>query len=127
MEAAPEDQWYKKGTLYHIYPLSFADSNGDGYGDIQGIIDHLDYLNNGKSDSLGVAVVWLSPIYVSPMADWGYDVADHLAIDPRFGTMADFEELLKKVHARGIKLLMDFVPNHTSIMHKWFVESRSSR
>jgi len=127
MEPGTGDLWYRKGTLYHLYPLSFSDSNGDGYGDIRGIIEHLDYLNDGAADSLGVNAVWLSPIYVSPMADWGYDVADHKAIDPRFGTMADFDELLAKVHARGMKLLMDFVPNHTSIIHSWFTESRSSR
>lgn len=127
MEQISEDEWYRKATLYHIYPLSFADSNGDGYGDIRGIIDHLDYLNNGKADSLGVTAVWLSPIYLSPMADWGYDVADHMAIDPRFGTMADFDELLKGIHSRGMKLLMDYVPNHTSVLHKWFIEARSSK
>ncbi len=110
-----------------MYPLSFADSNGDGYGDIRGIIDHLDYLNNGNSDSLGITALWLSPIYLSPMADWGYDVADHTAIDPRFGTMADFDELLEKAHERGVKLLLDFVPNHTSELHKWFTQSRASQ
>ena len=127
MEPAPIDPWYRHATLYHIYPLSFADSSGDGYGDLRGIIDHLDYLNNGQSDSLGISALWLSPIYLSPMADWGYDVADHMAIDPRFGTMADFDELLTKLHERGVKLLLDFVPNHTSELHKWFIESRSSK
>jgi len=127
MEPAPKDPWYRHATLYHIYPLSFADTNGDGYGDLRGIIDHLDYLNNGEADSLGVSAVWLSPIYLSPMADWGYDVADHMAIDPRFGTMADFDELLAKLHERGVKLLLDFVPNHTSELHKWFMEARSSK
>ncbi len=118
--------WYHHATLYHIYPLSFADSNGDGFGDIKGIISHLDYLNDGAGGGLGVGAVWLSPIYVSPMADWGYDVADHMAIDPRFGTMADFDRLLKQVHRRGMKLLLDFVPNHTSNLHNWFLESRSA-
>src|SRR5947208_763792 len=103
MEPIRPDQWYKRATLYHIYPLSFADSNGDGYGDLRGIINHLDYLNDGTSRSLGISAVWLSPIYVSPMADWGYDVADHREIDPRFGTMADFDQLLNKVHDRGMK------------------------
>jgi alpha-glucosidase len=126
MEALSEDPWYRRATLYHIYPLSFADSNGDGYGDLRGIIDHLDYLNDGSADSLGVSAVWLSPIYLSPMADWGYDVADHMAIDPRLGSMSDFDELLAKLHARGMKLLLDFVPNHTSILHDWFTASRSS-
>jgi alpha-glucosidase len=127
MEQKLQDEWYREATLYHIYPLSFADSNGDGYGDIPGITQHLDYLNDGTADSLGVTAVWLSPIYQSPMADWGYDVADHQAIDPRFGTMADFEKLLAAMHKRGMKLLMDYVPNHTSVLHRWFIESRSSR
>lgn len=123
----PADPWYRRSTLYHIYPLSFADSNGDGYGDLRGIIDHLDYLNDGTAQSLGVTAVWLSPVYLSPMADWGYDVADYRQIDPRFGTMADFDELLAKLHQRGIKLLMDYVPNHTSVLHEWFKQSRRSR
>jgi alpha-glucosidase len=127
MEEVTEDPWFRKAALYHIYPLSFADSNGDGYGDIRGIIDHLDYLNDGTAESLGITAVWLSPIYLSPMADWGYDVADHQAIDPRFGTMDDFDELLGELHRRGMKLLLDFVPNHTSILHRWFVESMASR
>ena len=127
MESVVADPWYRRATLYHIYPLSFADSNGDGFGDLRGIIDHLDYLSGKDGEGLGVSAVWLSPIYVSPMADWGYDVADFTAIDPRFGTMADFEDLLAKLHERDIKLLMDFVPNHTSILHEWFREARSSK
>jgi alpha-glucosidase len=127
MSTEPAEPWYRRAVLYHVYPLSFADSNGDGYGDLTGIIDHLDYLNDGTADSLGIDAIWLSPVYVSPMADWGYDVADYTAIDPRFGTMADFERLLKEVHRRGMKLLMDFVPNHTSVRHSWFVEASSSR
>src|SRR5262249_31061607 len=126
MDPVVPDPWFKRATLYHIYPLSFADSNGDGYGDLRGIIEHLDYLNHDEDDSLGVTAVWLSPIYKSPMADCGYDVSDHKAIDPRFGTMKDFDELLEKLHKRGVKLLMDYVPNHTSIQHPWFTESRSS-
>ncbi|GAC1372225.1 MAG: alpha-amylase family glycosyl hydrolase [Candidatus Saccharimonadales bacterium] len=121
------DPWYRRATLYHIYPLSFADSNGDGFGDLRGIIDHMDYLNSKSGEGLGVSAVWLSPIYVSPMADWGYDVADYTAIDPRLGTMADFEELVEKLHEYGIKLLLDYVPNHTSVMHEWFRQSQSSR
>ncbi len=119
--------WYQHGVLYHIYPLSFADSTGDGFGDLRGIINHLDYLNDGTAESLGVSAIWLSPIYRSPMADWGYDVADHCTVDPRFGTMADFDELVAAVHQRGMKLLMDYVPNHTSVQHAWFTESRASR
>lgn len=126
MEEPKIEPWYNSATLYHIYPLSFSDSNGDGYGDLQGIIRHLDYLNDGSAESLGVGAIWLSPIYVSPMADWGYDVADHKDIDPKFGNMRDFERLLKEVHRRGMKLLLDYVPNHTSILHPWFLESRSS-
>jgi alpha-glucosidase len=122
-----EKPWYQNAVLYHIYPLSFADSNGDGFGDIKGIIDHLDYLQNGHSDSLGVGAVWLSPIYLSPMADWGYDVADYRTIDPRFGTMTDFDSLVRGVHKRGMKLLMDYIPNHTSILHEWFSDARMSK
>jgi alpha-glucosidase len=127
MTKSSDDKWFRRATLYHVYPLSFADSNGDGFGDIRGIIEHLDYLNNGRSDSLGITAVWFSPMYLTQLADWGYDVADHKAIDPRFGTMQDFDELLAKVHERGMKLLMDFVPNHTSVLHHWFIESKSSR
>ncbi len=124
MDSDITDPWYRRAVLYQVYPLSFADSNGDGFGDIPGIIKHLDYLNNGTSDSLGVDAIWLSPVYVSAMADWGYDVADYTSIDPRFGTMADFDRLLSEVHRRGMKLMMDFVPNHTSVLHRWFMQSR---
>jgi alpha-glucosidase len=127
MEPVIVAPWYRQATLYQIYPLSFADSNGDGFGDIPGIIKHLDYLNDGTSESLGVGAIWLSPIYASPMADFGYDVADHKAIDPKFGTMEDFERLIREVHGRDMKLLMDFVPNHTSVRHKWFSEARRSQ
>lgn len=127
MEPVVVEPWYRSSTLYHIYVPSFADSNGDGFGDIRGIIDHLDYLSDQHGQSLGVGAIWLSPIYVSPMSDWGYDVCDHKAIDSRFGTMADFERLLKVVHDRGMKLLMDYVPNHTSVEHPWFKDARSAR
>src|SRR5262245_24212056 len=127
MEPNQSDPWYHSATLYHIYPLSFADSNGDGFGDLRGIVEHLGYLNDDTASSLGVGAIWLSPIYVSRMVDWGYDVVDHKAIDPRFGTMADFDALLTEVHRRGMKLLMDYVPNHTSDLHPWFVEARSSK
>jgi len=108
--------------LYQIYPLSFADSNGDGFGDLQGIVDHLDHL-----EWLGVDGIWLSPITVSPNADWGYDVADYCAVQPEMGTLADLDRLVAAAGARGIRVLLDFVPNHTSDQHPWFVESRSSR
>ena len=108
--------------IYQIYPRSFQDTNGDGIGDLKGIERRLDYLA-----SLGVDAIWISPIYPSPMADFGYDVADYCGVDPRFGTLADFDDLLAQAHARGLKVLLDFVPNHTSDRHPWFVESRSSR
>jgi len=114
--------WWQTGVIYQIYPLSFADSNGDGYGDLPGILGKLDYLK-----WLGVDAVWISPIYPSPLADYGYDVSDHKAVNPVFGTMEDFDRLLAACHERGIKLLLDFVPNHTSDQHPWFLESRSSR
>ncbi len=114
--------WWKHAVIYQIYPWSFMDANGDGIGDLAGIRSRLDYL-----EWLGVDTVWLSPIYPSPMADYGYDVANYVDVDPRFGTLADFDALLADVHARHMRLLLDFVPNHTSDRHPWFVESRSSR
>ena len=114
--------WWKSVVVYQIYPRSFADSNGDGFGDLGGIIERLDHLQ-----ALGVDVVWLSPIYRSPQADNGYDISDYRDIDPMFGTLAEFDTLLTKVHELGMKLVMDLVVNHTSDEHQWFVESRSSR
>ena len=114
--------WWKSAVVYQIYPRSFADSNGDGFGDLGGIIGRLDYLR-----ALGVDVIWLSPIYRSPQADNGYDISDYRDIDPLFGTLAEFDALLAKVHELGMKLVMDLVVNHTSDEHPWFVESRSSR
>lgn len=114
--------WWQKGIIYHIYPRSFADSNGDGIGDLNGIIEHLDYLAD-----LGVDAIWLSPIYPSPDKDFGYDVADYKDIDPRYGTLADFNRLVQEAHARGIRVILDLVLNHTSDQHPWFQESRSSR
>jgi alpha-glucosidase len=114
--------WWQKGVIYQIYPLSFADSNGDGYGDLPGIAGKLDYL-----EWLGVNAIWLSPIYPSPMADGGYDVSDYTGIHPWFGTMKDFDRLLRGCHDRGMKLILDYVPNHSSDQHAWFLESRSSR
>jgi len=115
--------WWQTGVIYQIYPRSFQDSNGDGVGDLPGITRRLDYL----SDTLGVDAVWLSPIYPSPMHDFGYDVADYCDIHPLFGTLADFDRLLEETHRRGLKLLLDLVPNHTSDEHPWFLESRRSR
>lgn len=114
--------WWKTAVLYQIYPRSFADSNGDGMGDIAGIIDHLDHL-----DWLGVDGIWLSPVTVSPNADWGYDVADFCAVQPDLGTLAEFDRLVAEAERRGIRILMDLVPNHTSVEHPWFVDSRSSK
>ncbi|MEM1003052.1 MAG: alpha-amylase family glycosyl hydrolase, partial [Bacteroidota bacterium] len=113
--------WWKEGVIYQIYPRSFKDSNGDGVGDLRGIISELDYLQ-----SLGIDILWLSPIYRSPNDDNGYDISDYYKIMEEFGTMADFDELLEGIHQRGMKLLMDLVVNHTSDEHEWFQQSRQS-
>ncbi len=119
--------WWQTGVIYQVYPRSFKDSNGDGVGDLQGVIDQLDYLNDGTSDSLGIDAIWISPFYPSPMADFGYDIADYTDVDPLFGDLATFDRLLYEAHRRGIRVILDFVPNHTSDEHPWFVESRASR
>ncbi|HEX5013341.1 MAG TPA: alpha-amylase family glycosyl hydrolase [Candidatus Limnocylindrales bacterium] len=118
--------WWREGVLYQIYPRSFQDSNGDGIGDLRGITSRLDHLG-GRPDSLGVDGIWLSPFYPSPMADFGYDVSDYCDVDPAYGTLADFDELVREAHARGIRVIVDLVPNHTSDRHAWFQESRASR
>lgn len=123
----PEMSWWKTGVIYQIAVPSFADSDGDGKGDLRGIIDRLDYLNDGTASSLGVDAIWLTPINASPLHDFGYDVSDYYSINPSFGTMQEFEELLSACHERGIRVMMDLVLNHTSSEHPWFVESRSSR
>lgn len=117
----PGHEWWRHSTIYQIYPKSFADSNADGVGDLRGIIDHVDYLVR-----LGVGAIWLSPIYRSPQDDNGYDIADYYQIDPVFGTMDDFDELLEALHTRGIRLIMDTVVNHTSDEHPWFAAAKSS-
>jgi alpha-glucosidase len=117
-----ETTWWQRAVIYEVYPRSFQDSNGDGVGDLNGIFDRLDYLVG-----LGVDAVWITPIYPSPMADFGYDVANYCDIDPLFGTLSGFDRLLAEVHRRGLRMILDFVPNHTSVEHPWFVESRSSR
>jgi alpha-glucosidase len=114
--------WWKSAVIYQIYPRSYQDSDGDGIGDLKGIAARLDHLVD-----LGVDALWLSPIFPSPQADFGYDVADYVDVDPRFGTLADLDALVAQCHARGLKLLLDLVPNHSSDRHPWFVESRSSR
>ena len=115
------EPWWRSAVVYQIYPRSFADSNGDGIGDLPGITSRLEHLS-----ALGVDVLWLSPVYPSPQADNGYDISDYDGIEPVFGTQADFDELLDAVHARGMKLVMDLVVNHTSDEHPWFIESRAS-
>ena len=116
-----EKKWWKEAVIYQIYPRSFADSNGDGVGDLNGITEHLDYL-----EELGIDVIWLSPVYESPNDDNGYDISDYQSIMKDFGTMDDFDRLLAEAHRRGIKIVMDLVVNHTSDEHRWFVESRKS-
>jgi len=120
-------EWWQRGVVYQIYPRSFKDTSSNGVGDLQGIIDKLDYLNDGTENSLGVDAIWISPFYPSPMADFGYDIADYRDIDPIFGDLASFEQLVAEAHQRKIKIIVDYVPNHTSDEHAWFVESRSSR
>lgn len=117
-----EKTWWKEAVVYQIYPRSFCDSNGDGIGDIRGIISKLNYIKD-----LGIDIIWLSPVYQSPNDDNGYDISDYQAIMDEFGTMEDFDELLSKAHEKGLKVIMDLVVNHTSDEHNWFVESRKSR
>ncbi|MEM6433622.1 MAG: alpha-glucosidase [Cyanobacteria bacterium P01_D01_bin.115] len=131
VKAAPTNshRWWETGVIYQIYPLTFADGNGDGTGDLRGIIQRLDYLNDGQPDSqqsLGIDAIWLSPVNKSPMVDNGYDIVDYKDICPTFGTLADFDELLDQAHQRHIKIILDLVVNHTSDEHPWFAESASS-
>jgi alpha-glucosidase len=114
--------WWKHGVIYQVYPRSFQDTNGDGIGDLEGVIARLDDLV-----TLGVDAIWLSPVFCSPMKDFGYDISDHVGIDRIFGDLATFDWLVRKAHAKGLKVILDFVPNHTSDLHLWFLESRSSR
>ena len=114
--------WWQRGIIYQVYPRSFKDSNGNGVGDLRGIISQLEYLS-----WLGVNAIWISPVYPSPMADFGYDIANFTDIDPLFGDLASFDELVKRCHTLDLKVIIDFVPNHTSDQHPWFIESRSSR
>jgi alpha-glucosidase len=114
--------WWQTGVIYQIYPRSFQDTDGDGIGDLRGITQRLPYLLE-----LGVDAIWLSPIFPSPMADFGYDISDYTDIDPLFGSLDDFDALVAAAHAQGLKVILDLVPNHTSDRHPWFLESRASR
>jgi alpha-glucosidase len=123
MKKDPQYLWWQTGVIYQIYPRSFQDSNRDGVGDLAGILQRLDYL----SETLGVEAIWLSPFYPSPMADFGYDVSDYTGVDPLFGSLDDFVRLVAAAHARDLRVIIDFVPNHTSDQHPWFLESRADR
>jgi alpha-glucosidase len=117
----PREPWWKEAVVYEVYLRSFQDSNGDGIGDLLGITHRLDYMQ-----SRGVDAIWLSPFYPSPMRDGGYDVKNYIGVDPLFGKMADFDRILREIHKRGMRMIIDYVPNHTSDQHPWFKESRSS-
>jgi len=114
-----EHLWWQTGVIYQIYPRSYKDTTGSGIGDLRGVIEKLDYLD----ETLGINAIWLSPFYPSPMADFGYDVSDYCDVDPMFGTLKDFDELINQAHARNIKIIIDWVPNHSSNQHAWFKES----
>src|SRR3712207_6453986 len=123
MRGSNGHSWWQSGVVYQVYPRSFHDASGDGVGDLPGVTSRLDYL----ADTLGVDAVWLSPFYPSPMADFGYDIADFTGVDPLFGDLASFDALVAAAHRRGVRIIVDYVPNHTSDRHPWFVESRSGR
>ena len=116
-----DQSWWRNGIFYQVYPRSFQDSDANGVGDLSGIINRLPYLV-----TLGIDAVWLSPIFPSPMADFGYDISDYTDIDPLFGTLEDFDALVRAAHSNGLKIILDLVPNHTSEQHPWFVASRAS-
>ncbi|RJP16685.1 MAG: alpha-glucosidase [Candidatus Abyssobacteria bacterium SURF_5] len=119
--------WWKKAVVYQIYPRSFLDTDADGIGNLNGITEKLDYLNDGTPNSLGIDAIWLNPFYPSPQCDFGYDVMDYYNVDPQYGAIEDFDRLLAEAHKRSIKIIMDVVPGHTSHLHPWFIESRSSK
>jgi len=122
VQAQTADPWWKHAVIYEVYPRSFQDSNGDGVGDLNGITARLDYLKD-----LGVDAIWITPVYPSPQVDFGYDIANYTAIDPQYGTMDDFDRLVREARQRNIRVIMDYVANHTSDQNAWFLESRSSR
>jgi alpha-glucosidase len=122
MSSGRDREWWRRAAIYEVAPISFKDSDGDGKGDLKGLIERVDHL-----EWLGVGAIWLTPVYRSPMLDLGYDISDFCDIDPVFGTLADFDRLVEELHVRDIRLILDFVPNHTSDQHQWFLESRSSR
>ena len=122
MNSQVEPEWWRNAVVYEMVTLSFQDTNGDGKGDLKGIESRIDYL-----EWLGIDAVWLTPFFSSPMLDLGYDIADYCAVDPIFGSLDDFDRLVEKLHQRDIRVILDFVPNHTSDQHAWFVDSRSSR
>jgi alpha-glucosidase len=127
MPGERSDNWWRSAVFYQIYPRSFADANGDGIGDLPGITARLDYLNNGSAASLQVDALWLCPFYPSPQVDFGYDISDYTAVDPVYGTLADFDRLLDAAHRRGIRIMLDLVLNHSSTEHPWFREAQSDR
>src|SRR5947209_7780046 len=116
-------QWWQSGIIYQIYPRSYQDSNDDGVGDLAGITRRVDYL----ADTLGIDAIWLSPFYPSPMADFGYDVSNYVDVHPIFGDLQTFDMLVEQAHRRNVRVIIDFVPNHTSSEHIWFLEARASR
>ena len=118
----PASRWWREAVFYQIYPRSFADSNGDGVGDLEGIRAHL-----GELAWLGIDALWISPFYRSPMADFGYDVSDYCDVDPIFGDMAAFDAMLAEAHALGLRVIIDWVPNHTSDQHPWFLDAASAK
>ena len=123
MARTSHDTWWKNAVFYQIYPLSFSDSDGDSYGDLEGIVSRLDYL----SGILGVDALWLSPFFKSPMRDWGYDISDHTDVDPLMGDLEVARELIDQAHRHDLRVIVDYVVNHTSDQHPWFLESRSSQ
>ena len=121
------EDWWKSAVIYQIYPRSFYDSNNDGIGDLKGVIEKLDHLNDGNGGGLGIDAIWISPFFPSPQADFGYDVSEYCDIDSDYGTLEDFDRLVNEAHLRGVKIILDLVLNHSSDQHKWFQESRKNR